>query len=42
LVINSQFSPVVGLIKGGKYEGIQRDLQSGRWGVYNYLKKYFG
>jgi len=42
LVINSQFSPVVGLIRGGKYEGIRRDLQSGRWRVYNYLKGYFG
>jgi len=41
LVINSQFSPVVGLLKGGKYDEIDRDLYSGRRQVYNYLSKYF-
>jgi len=38
LVIDSQYSPVVGLLKGGKYNAIQRDLKSGRQAVYDSLK----
>jgi uroporphyrinogen-III decarboxylase len=37
LVICSQYSPVVGLLRGGKYDGIRRDLRSGRRQVYEYL-----
>ena len=38
LLICSQFSPVVGLLKGGKYHPIRRDLQSGRQAVFEYLR----
>jgi len=41
LVIDSQFSPVVGLLKGGRYDAIRRDLQSSRRSIYEYLKNYF-
>jgi uroporphyrinogen-III decarboxylase len=41
LVIDSQYSPVVGLLKGGKYDAIRRDLRSGRQAVYKYLNDYF-
>ncbi len=41
IVIDSQFSPVVGLLKGGKYDAIRRDLKPGRKAVYEYLKNYF-
>lgn len=37
IVICSQYSPVVGLLKGGKYDAINRDLPSGRKAVYDYL-----
>jgi hypothetical protein len=40
LVIDSQFSPVVGLLKGGKYNAIRRDLKSGRRAVYDNLKQH--
>jgi uroporphyrinogen-III decarboxylase len=39
LVIDSQYSPVVGLLKGGKYNAIQRDLKSGRQAVYDDLTR---
>jgi len=39
IVICSQFSPVVGLLKGGKYDAIRRDLRSGRRAVYDYLAR---
>ena len=39
LVIDSQYSPVVGLLKGGKYNAIRRDLKSGRQAVYDDLKR---
>jgi uroporphyrinogen-III decarboxylase len=39
LVIDSQYSPVVGLLKGGKYNAIRRDLKSGRQAVYDNLKQ---
>jgi uroporphyrinogen-III decarboxylase len=38
IVICSQFSPVVGLLRGGKYDAVRRDLQTGRRGVYSYLR----
>jgi hypothetical protein len=40
LVIDSQYSPVVGLLKGGKYNAIRRDLRSGRQAVYDNLKHH--
>jgi hypothetical protein len=39
LVIDSQYSPVVGLLKGGKYNAIRRDLKSGRQAVYDDLTR---
>jgi len=41
LVIDSQYSPVVGLLKGGKYEAVRRDLQGGRQAVYDFLCRYW-
>lgn len=41
IVIDSQFSPVVGLLKGGRYDAIRRDLKSGRKAVFDYLQNYF-
>ena len=38
VVICSQYSPVVGLLKGGRYDGVQRDLRSGRRAVFEYLQ----
>ncbi|MCL4298762.1 MAG: hypothetical protein KJ077_23695 [Anaerolineae bacterium] len=40
IVIDSQFSPVVGLLKGGRYDAIRRDLKSGRKAVFDYLQNY--
>jgi uroporphyrinogen-III decarboxylase len=37
MTICSQFSPVVGLLKGGKYVATRRDLKSSRAAVYQYL-----
>jgi hypothetical protein len=37
----SQYSPVVGLLNGGKYHGVRRDLKSGRRAVYDFMKGYF-
>lgn len=37
LTICSQYSPVVGLLQGGKYVATRRDLRSGRAAVYNDL-----
>ena len=39
IVICSQYSPVVGLLQGGKYDAVQRDLKSGRRAVYDYLRQ---
>jgi uroporphyrinogen-III decarboxylase len=39
MLICSQYSPVVGLLKGGKYDAIRRDLRSGRRAVYECLKQ---
>jgi len=41
LVINSHYSPVLGLLKDGKYDAIQRDLDTGRRAVYEYLRRYW-
>jgi len=41
LIIDSQYSPVVGLLKGGKYEAVRRDLQGGRQAVYDFLCRYW-
>ena len=38
LVICSQFSPTVGLLKGGRYESVTRDTRSGRKAAYDYLR----
>lgn len=40
LVVDSQYSPVVGLLKGGKYDAIRRDLRTGRRAVFEYLRGY--
>jgi uroporphyrinogen-III decarboxylase len=39
LAICSQYSPVVGLLKGGKYDAIRRPLKQGRREVYQYLSQ---
>ena len=41
LVVCSQYSPVVGLLKGGKYDAVQRDLHTGRRAVFEYLQNWF-
>lgn len=38
MLVCSQYSPVVGLLNGGKYHGIRRDLKSGRKAVYDFIK----
>lgn len=38
MVICSQYSPVVGLLKGGKYDAVRRPLREGRQDVYDYLR----
>ncbi len=38
VVICSQFSPTVGLLKGGRYESVTRDTRSGRKATYDYLR----
>jgi uroporphyrinogen-III decarboxylase len=42
MVIDSQFSPVVGLLKGGHYDAVRRDLRTGRKAVYDFLKGLCG
>ncbi len=37
LAICSQYSPTVGLLAGGRYDGVERDMRSGRKAVYDYL-----
>ena len=39
LVICSQYSPVIGLLKGGKYNAIRRPFKQGRREVFEYLNK---
>jgi hypothetical protein len=38
MVIDSQYSAVVGLLKGGRYDAVHRDLDSGREQVFEYLR----
>jgi uroporphyrinogen-III decarboxylase len=41
LVIDSQFTPLVALVKGGKYVQVQRSLTPGRKNVCSFLHNYF-
>jgi uroporphyrinogen-III decarboxylase len=41
MVICSQYSPVIGLLKGGKYDAIRRPLKAGRREAFEYLKSRF-
>ena len=41
LVIDSQFTPAVALVPGGKYEQARRDPEVGRRRVFEYLHDYF-
>jgi Uroporphyrinogen decarboxylase (URO-D) len=41
MVICSQYSPVVGLLKGGKYDAVRRPMKEGRREVYEYLQNCF-
>lgn len=38
LIIQSVYSPVVSLLKGGKYESVRRDLANGRRAVFEHLR----
>jgi uroporphyrinogen-III decarboxylase len=38
MVIDSQYSPVVGLLEGGQYNPVQRNLKDGRKAVYQFLR----
>ena len=40
MLVCSQYSPVVGLLHGGKYDAVRRDLKSGRKAVYDFIKGY--
>ena len=39
IAICSQYSPTVGLLKGGRYDAVERDMRSGRQAVYDYLRR---
>jgi len=39
MVVNSQYSPVVGLLGNGKYSAIRRDISTGRRSVYECLSR---
>src|ERR1039458_3157328 len=41
LVIDSQFTPCVALLQGGKYTQVLRDPLQGRRSVFEYLRDYF-
>ena len=41
LVVYSHYSPVVGLLRGGKYDAVNRDLHTGRRAVFEYLQGWF-
>jgi len=41
MLVCSQYSPVVGLLEGGKYNAVSRDLRSGRRDVFQYISNYF-
>jgi hypothetical protein len=38
MVIDSQYSPVVGLLRGGQYNAVTRDTDSGRKAVFELLR----
>jgi uroporphyrinogen-III decarboxylase len=38
MVICSQFSPTVGLLKGGRYDAVERDMREGRRAVFEHLR----
>jgi uroporphyrinogen-III decarboxylase len=42
MVIDSQYSPVVGLLRGGHYNAVRRDLRTGRKAVYDFLRGLCG
>jgi uroporphyrinogen-III decarboxylase len=42
LIIDSQYSSVVGLLRGGQYNAVSRDFRSGRRAVYELLRKLCG
>jgi uroporphyrinogen-III decarboxylase len=42
MVIDSQYSPVVGLLRGGQYNAINRDLKTGRKAAFDFLKGLCG
>jgi uroporphyrinogen-III decarboxylase len=42
MVIDSQYSPIVGLLRGGQYNAINRDLKSGRKAAFDFLKGLCG
>ncbi len=42
IVISSWYSPVVALLRGGKYDAVRRDLSSGRRAVFEHVKRRFG
>jgi hypothetical protein len=41
LVIDSQFTPLVALVKGGKYVQVQRRVAPGKKAVSDFLRNYF-
>jgi len=41
LVIDSEFTPLVGLVRGGKYIQVQRPVTPGRQEVFDFLHGYF-
>jgi len=41
LIADSQYSPVVGLLRGGKYESVRGDLYEGRQAVYDFFCRYW-
>ncbi len=40
LIIDSQYSPVMGLLEGGKYDAVRRDPIAGRRAVYECLRNH--
>jgi hypothetical protein len=39
LIVDSQYSAVVGLLRGGRYNTVSRDFRSGRKAAYESLKR---
>jgi len=40
LFVSSSYLPVAGLLKGGRYEPVHRDVTTGRRAVYEFLSRY--